>query len=660
MNDGFVKVAAVTTDIQVANVEFNTKKICKGIKEATDNGAKIVVLPELVITGYTCGDLFAQELLLRQAKNSLDEINKFTSTIDALIFVGLPFSHEGKLFNVVATLNKGKILGFTTKTYLPNYRDMYEMRYFTPGPEVARWIEYRGQRIPFGPNLLFQSHEMEELVVSVEVCEDLWAPIPVGVHAALEGATVIVNSSASTDTMGKYQQRQELMKVHSLRLISGYIYANAGAGESTTDVVFGGHSLILENGEVLAESKKFENGTLYSDLDIFKIWTERQKNTTFRLEKEFKLWRIPFDVTLDFGRSEVSRVFLKTPFVPEDERELKEYCKEALQIQALGLKKRLEHTGAQTAVIGVSGGLDSTLALLVTDKAFDLLGKDKKDIIAVIMPCFGTTQRTYENGVALSILLGATVLDIPIEEVVLQQFKDIGHSSEVCDITYENVQARQRTQILMNLANQRNGLVIGTGSMSELALGWATYSGDHMSMYGVNCSVPKTLVRHLIKYQGDAIEKKQREEGDLGGSVGVFQTGERNVREVIADILDTPISPELLPAKGGETTQRTEDLVGPYQLHDFFLYYMLKYNYSPCKVYRIAVATFKEEFDSETILKWLKVFYKRFFSQQFKRSCMPDGPTIGPVSLSPRGRWRMPSDACVDLWLQDLKNIPES
>ena len=656
MNDGFVKVAAVTTDIQVANVEFNTKEICKGIAEATDNGAKIVVLPELVITGYTCGDLFAQELLLRQTKNAFDEITEFTTTVDALIFIGLPFSHEGKLFNVVAALNKGKILGFTTKTYLPNYRDICEMRHFAPGPEVARRIEYRGQQIPFGPNLLFQSHEMEELVVSVEICEDLWAPIPVGVHAALGGATVIVNSSASADTMGKYKERRELMKSHSMRLFSGYIYANAGTGESTTDAVFGGHCLILENGEVLAESEKFENGIIYSELDIFRITTERQKNTTFPSE-DFGLWRIPFDVTLDSGKSEMNRGFSKTPFVPEDEKELKEYCKEALQIQALGLKKRLEHTGAQTAVIGVSGGLDSTLALLVVDKAFDLLGKDKKDIIAVIMPCFGTTKRTYENGVALPILLGATVLDIPIEEVVLQQFKDIGHNSEVCDITYENVQARQRTQILMNLANQRNGLVIGTGSMSELALGWATYNGDHMSMYGVNSSVPKTLVEHLIKHQGDELEKKQREELDLGGGVGVFQTGERSVKEVIADILDTPISPELLPAKGGETTQKTEVLVGPYQLHDFLLYYMLKYNYSPSKIYRIAVATFEGVFDSETILKWLKVFYKRFFSQQFKRSCMPDGPTVGSVSLSPRGSLRMPSDACVDLWLQDLESI---
>ena len=657
MNDGFVKVAAVSTDIQVANVKFNTKEICKGIAEATDNGAKIIVLPELVITGYTCGDLFTQELLLRQTKNALDEITEFTIPVDALIFIGLPFSHEGKLFNVVAALNKGKILGFTTKTYLPNYRDIYEMRHFAPGPEMVRQIEYRGQQVPFGPNLLFQSHEMEELVVSVEVCEDLWAPIPVGVHAALEGATVLVNSSASADTMGKYKERRELMKSHSMRLFSGYIYANAGTGESTTDAVFGGHCLILENGEVLAESEKFENGIIYSELDIFRITTERQKNTTFRLGEDCGLWRIPFDVNLDNGKSEMSRLFQKTPFVPENEKELKEYCKEALQIQALGLKKRLEHSSAKVAVVGVSGGLDSSLALLVVDKTFDMLGKDKKDIIAVTMPCFGTTKRTYENGVALSMLLGATVLDIPIEEVVLKQFKDIDHNLEVMDITYENVQARQRTQMLMNLANQRNGLVIGTGSMSELALGWATYNGDHMSMYGVNSSVPKTLVRHLIKYQGDAIEKKQREEGDVGISAGVFQTGERSVREVIADILDTPISPELLPAKGGETTQRTEDLVGPYQLHDFFLYYMLKYNYSPSKIYRIAVTAFEGEFDPEAILKWLKVFYKRFFSQQFKRSCMPDGPTIGSVSLSPRGSLRMPSDACVELWLQDLENI---
>jgi NAD+ synthase (glutamine-hydrolysing) len=645
MNHGFVKVAAVTTDIKVANVEYNTKEICKGIAEATDNGAKIVVLPELVITGYTCGDLFAQELLLKQTQIALDEITEFTSNIDALVFIGLPFSYHGKLFNVVATLNKGSILGFTTKTYLPNYRDMYEMRHFAPGPDVARNIEYNGHLIPFGPNLLFYSPEMKELIVSVEVCEDLWAPIPQGVHAVLEGATVIVNSSASTDTIGKYQVRHDLIKSHSMRLISGYIYANAGAGESTTDGVFGGHNLIVEDGQVLAQANEFKNGIIYSDLDINRIVGERQKNTTFRLKNESELWRIPFNVTLDKLGEEITRVFPKTPFVPEDPKELERACGEALQIQALGLKKRLEHTRAKTAVIGISGGLDSTLALLVVNKAFNMLGKDKKEIVAVTMPCFGTTKRTYENGIALAQLLGTTVMEIPIEEAVLQHFKDIGHNPEIQDITYENAQARERTQILMNLANQMNGLVIGTGSMSELALGWATYNGDHMSMYGVNSSVPKTLVKHLIGYEVSRLESKE---------IGEF-TSEEVINEIIEDILDTPISPELLPPKGGETSQITEDLVGPYRLHDFFLYYMLRYNYAPSKIYKIAVATFDEEYDSETILRWLKVFYKRFFSQQFKRSCMPDSPTIGPVSLSPRGSFRMPSDGCVDLWLEDLE-----
>ena len=655
MNDGFVKVAAVTPHIKVANVEFNKKEICKGIKEASDHGAKIIVFPELCVTGYSCGDLFAQELLIEQARLALTEITKFTSNMDALIFIGLPFSRDGKLYNVVAILNRGNVLGLATKTYLPNYRDMDEMRYFSSGPqnpeqvEVVQHMEWNAKPIPFGANLLVHSTQMSEFIVSVEVCEDLWAPIPTGVYAAIEGAaTVIVNCSASNDTIGKYQKRQELMKVHSSRLICGYVYANAGEGESTTNAVFGGHNLIVENGQVLAESNEFENGIIYSDLDIKRLAGERQKNTTFRLAKKNPLWKIPFDVSL--GNDKLDRKFSKTPFVPKEPKALERGCKEALQIQALGLKKRLEHTGAKTAVIGVSGGLDSTLALLVANKAFELLGKDQKEIIAVIMPGFGTSRRTYENGMALCKSLGVTVEEISIEKAVLQHFDDIGHDSNVLDTTYENAQARERTQILMDLANQRNGLVIGTGSMSELALGWATYNGDHMSMYGVNGGVPKTLVKHLIQYEIDRIGKEVHKE--TGKRVAIDE-----LNEAVKSILETPISPELLPSQDESISQKTEDVIGPYKLHDFFLYYMLKYNYSPSKIYRIAVTTFEDEVDPKTILKWLKVFYTRFFSQQFKRSCMPDGPAVCGVSLSPRSAFKMPSDACADLWLKDLEDL---
>ena len=661
MNDGFVKVAAVTPDIKVANVEFNKQEICKGIKEASDYGAKIIVFPELCITGYTCGDLFAQELLLEQAKVALVEIKKNTSNIDALIFIGLPFARGGKLYNVVATLNKGKILGLTTKTHLPNYRDMYEMRYFSSSPEFTTYstfpelIEGEEDGISFGPNLLFRCVEMKELIVSVEVCEDLWAPVSPGVHAALEGATIIVNGSASNDTIGKYKMRQDLIKAHSSRLICGYIYANAGEGESTTDSVFGGHNLIVENGQILAEADEFKNGIIYSDIDIKRIVIERQKNTTFRSSKvkgEEELWEIPFSVSL--SSEKLDREFPKTPFVPEDAKALERSCKEALQIQALGLKKRLEHTGARTAVIGISGGLDSTLALLVVNKAFELIGKDKQEVLAVIMPGFGTTKGTYENGVALCKSLGVTLKEISIEKAVLQHFNDINHDPSVYDITYENAQARERTQILMDIANQTNGLVIGTGNMSELALGWATYNGDHMSMYGVNVGVPKTLIKHLIQFEVARLDKEVNKEVNkkAGKRVAVDE-----LNEAVKNILETPISPELLPSKDETITQKTEDVVGPYRLHDFFLYYMLKYNYSPSKIYRVAVFTFEDEYDKETILKWLKVFYTRFFSQQFKRSCMPDGPAVCSVSLSPRATLRMPSDACVNLWLKDLEEL---
>jgi NAD+ synthase (glutamine-hydrolysing) len=506
---------------------------------------------------------------------------------------------------------------------------------------------------------------MRDLVVSVEVCEDLWAPIPQGAYAALAGATVIVNCSASNDGIGKYQMRQDLMKAHSSRLMCGYVYANAGGGESTTDSVFGGHNLIVENGQVLAEANEFKNEIIYGDLDIKRLAGARQRNTTFRLMTDSKLWRIPFDVSLD--NCKLDRKFPKTPFVPMEAKELEQCCKEALQIQALGLKKRLEHTGSKAVVIGVSGGLDSTLALLVVHRTFELLGRNKKEIVAVTMPGFGTTKTTYENGVALCKSLGVTLKEISIEKAVLQHLADINHDAKVHDVVYENAQARERTQILMDLANQLKGLVIGTGSMSELALGWTTYNGDHMSMYGVNVGVPKTLIKHLIRYEAGRLSQEHKrslstEKFDEGthtttDSCPPTQEGMVNLNQIVESVLETPISPELLPSKEGSITQKTEDVVGPYKLHDFFMYYMLKYNYSPGKIYRIAVDTFNDEYEPEIILKWLKVYYTRFFSQQFKRSCMPDGPSILPVSLSPRGSLKMPSDACGDLWLNELKNM---
>ena len=613
MKHGFVKVAAATPDIRVADVSYNTERILADISEACENGAKILVFPELCVTGYTCSDLFTHDILLRAAKEALFEIAEYTADRDILVFVGVPLNVEGKLYNVAAALNRGKVIGLTTKTFLPNYGEFYEMRQFTPGPDEARYISFEGDRVPFGPCILFQSTAMEDLIVSAEICEDVWSPIPPSISAALEGATVIVNCSASDETIGKDSYRRELISGQSARLIAGYVYANAGEGESTTDLVFGGHNIIAENGSILKEAKRYHNEIIYSELDIQRIVGERRKNTTFQTEQ--------------------CRTLIRVPFYIETER-----CEEILTIQAMGLKKRLAHTNSRTAVVGISGGLDSTLALLVTARAFDMLGKDKKEIIAVTMPCFGTTDRTYQNACEMARQVGATLKEVPIADAVNIHFRDIGQDPEDHSVTYENSQARERTQVLMDIANRTWGMVIGTGDMSELALGWATYNGDHMSMYGVNASVPKTLVRHLVKYAAD-------------------DTKDEKLKKVLYDVLDTPVSPELLPPKDGNIAQKTEDLVGPYELHDFFLYYMLRFGYEPSKIFRLAERTFKEDYDKVTILKWLETFCRRFFSQQFKRSCLPDGPKIGTVALSPRGDWRMPSDACVAVWLKDLGNV---
>ena len=634
MKNGFVKVAAATPDIRVADVEFNTQNIINAMEEAQKNGAKILVFPELCVTGYTCSDLFDHSVLLKASRKALLEIAENTNDKDMLVFVGAPLEVNGKLYNVAAAMNQGEIIGFTTKTFLPNYGEFYEMRQFTPGPQTVREITFEGKKIPFGPQILFQAEGMEELVVAAEICEDVWSPVPPSIQAALEGATVIVNCSASDETIGKDTYRRALISGQSARLISGYIYANAGEGESTTDIVFGGHTNIAENGTVLKESSRYVNEIIYSELDLQRITGERRKNTTFQPLDEETLVRVPF--TVEETKTFLTRTFPKKPFVPSDEQTRAQRCEEILTIQAMGLKKRLAHTNARTAVVGISGGLDSTLALLVTARAFDMLGRDKKDIIAVTMPCFGTTDRTYQNACEMSKKVGATLIEVPIADAVNVHFRDIGHDPEDHSVTYENCQARERTQVLMDIANKTWGMVIGTGDLSELALGWATYNGDHMSMYGVNASVPKTLVRHLVKYAAD-------------------DTKDEALKNVLYDVLDTPVSPELLPPKDGDIAQKTEDLVGPYELHDFFLYFMLRFGYEPSKIFRIACMTFDGEYDKETIFKWLETFCRRFFSQQFKRSCLPDGPKVGTVALSPRGDWRMPSDACVAVWMKDLE-----
>ena len=636
MKHGFVRVAAATPDIRVADVAYNTEKIKYDIREAWENGAKIIAFPELCITGYTCGDLFTHDVLLSAAKSALYELAEYTADKDILVFVGVPLDIEGKLYNVAAALNRGKILGLTTKTFLPNYGEFYEMRQFTPGPKKAGYISFDGDQVPFGPQILFQATAMENLIVSAEICEDVWSPVPPSIGAAIEGATVIVNCSASDETIGKDSYRRELISGQSARLIAGYIYANAGEGESTTDLVFGGHNIIAENGTILKEARRYHNEIIYSELDIQRIIAERRKNTTFQLSGKRELIRVPFYIEAE--RTRLSRTFPKKPFVPSDETARAQRCEEILTIQAMGLKKRLAHTNSRTAVVGISGGLDSTLALLVTARAFDMLGRDEKDILAVTMPCFGTTDRTYQNACEMARQVGATLKEVPIADAVNIHFRDIGQDPDDHSVTYENSQARERTQVLMDIANKTWGMVIGTGDMSELALGWATYNGDHMSMYGVNASVPKTLVRHLVKYAAD-------------------DTKDEKLKKVLYDVLDTPVSPELLPPKDGDIAQKTEDLVGPYELHDFFLYYMLRFGYEPSKIFRLAEMTFKDEYDNVTILKWLETFCRRFFSQQFKRSCLPDGPKIGTVALSPRGDWRMPSDACVAVWLKDLGNV---
>ena len=636
MEHGFVKVAAVTPKIKVADTRHNAEEICGKLEEAYAHGAKVIVFPELCITGYTCGDLFLQSLLLEEAQKALLQITAATEGKDALVLVGLPIEKEGKLYNVAAVLQDGEILGLVPKANIPSYAEFYEGRHFAEGNSQVVSYFLDGEEIPFGTNLLFQCENVPGLVVGCEICEDLWVANPPSTNHALMGATLIANLSASNETVAKNEYRQMLVKSASGRLICGYVYASAGEGESTQDLVFGGHNMIAENATMLAESKRFIGETIYGDVDIHRILMERRRMGIFGKEPVMPYMVVPFN--LEMKKTELDRRFDSMPFVPRDEEQKSKRCEEILSIQAYGLKKRYEHIGAKTAVIGISGGLDSTLALLVTVRTFDMLGLDRKGILAVTMPGFGTTDRTYDNACKLVHTLGATLEEVSIKEAVTLHFKDIGHDIDNHDVTYENSQARERTQILMDIANRVNGLVIGTGDMSELALGWATYNGDHMSMYGVNAGVPKTLVRHLVKYYADTCENKE-------------------LTEVLLDVLDTPVSPELLPPVEGKIAQKTEDLVGPYELHDFFLYYMLRCGFPPVKVFRVAKEAFAGLYDEATILKWLKTFYRRFFTQQFKRSCLPDGPKVGSVGVSPRGDLRMPSDACARIWLEQVEEL---
>ena len=634
LNDGFYRVAAATPAIRVADCEYNRDSVLSLLKECEKQGVCAAAFPELCLTGYTCGDLFRDSTLLSGAEKALGEILERTKSCPVLALIGLPVAVGADLYNCAAVVCRGRLLGLVPKSSIPNYSEFYEARHFTPGPEDAVEVRLCGQTAPLGQGLLFRCETAPELAVGAEICEDLWVPCPPSVRLAQGGATLIFNLSASDEVIGKAPYRRELVRGQSARLLCAYVYADAGEGESTTDLVFAGHNLIAENGTLLSESKPFQTGLTVTEVDLQRMLQERLRMTTWSNGAAVR--EVPFSA--EFPAVEIRRKFPSLPFVPDDKEDLAERCEMILDLQASGLKKRLAHTGSKHAVLGVSGGLDSTLALLVTVRAFDLLSLDRKGIIAVTMPGFGTTKRTRSNAQSLAELLGADFREIPIGKAVTQHFRDIGHNPESRDVTYENSQARERTQVLMDLANQCGGLVIGTGDLSEIALGWATYNGDIMSMYGVNCSIPKTLVRHLVRHAA--------------------LTGPEKLRGLLEDVLDTPVSPELLPPeKDGNIAQKTESIVGPYELHDFFLYYMMRFGFSPGKIYRMAVRSFADFFDAATIKKWLTEFYRRFFANQFKRSCLPDGPKVGTVTLSPRGDWRMPSDASVKLWMDEIAKL---
>ena len=636
MKYGFLRAAAASPGLRVADVAYNTQEIIKSMREYAARNAQLLCLPEFCLTGYTCSDLFLQETLIRGAEQGLAEILAASCGLNLVTVVGLPVRRSGKLYNCAAVVCNGKLLGLVPKTHLPNYSEFYEKRHFLPGPAQASPMELAGQQTLFGTNLLFACRQMSEFVLGVEICEDLWAPIPPSCTHALAGATVIANLSASDETVGKAAYRRDLVCGQSARLLCGYLYADAGHGESTTDMTFAAHDLIAENGTLLAEAGPFEDGRAVTELDLGRMVQERTRNTTFEPHIEGYT-----TVSFDLNPVEVplTRKVSPTPFVPREDAARAERCELILRIQAEGLAKRMEHTHARCAVVGISGGLDSCLALLVAVRACHILGRDPRDIVAITMPCFGTSKRTRSNAEILCEALDVSFQEINITATVQSHFADIGQNPETYDVTFENCQARVRTLELMDYANKNGGFVIGTGDLSELALGWATYNGDHMSMYGVNAGVPKTLVRHIVRYVADTC-------------------GKETLSRVLLDILDTPVSPELLPAAAdGSFSQQTEKLVGPYELHDFYLYYVLRFGFGPKKIYRLALAAFAGRYEPEVLLAWLNNFYRRFFAQQFKRSCLPDGPKVGSVTLSPRADWRMPSDACNALWMRELDDL---
>ncbi|MDY5612976.1 NAD(+) synthase [Dysosmobacter sp.] len=635
MKDGFISVACGTPKLRLADCHYNAEQTFTMMRQAEKAGVKVLVLPELGLTGYSCGDLFYQETLLRGAQEALSTVLEATRNLEVVTALGLPVKVNNKLYNCAAVIQKGQILGLVPKTHLPNYGEFYEKRQFTAAPEENGTVTLLGKSVPFGSHLIFRCATMADLALGFEICEDMWAPCSPAVDLAAAGAIVVGNLSASNDLVGKDSYRRQLVTMQSAKLLCGYVYSSCGEGESTSDVVFGAHQMIAENGTMLAE-RRFDGGLLVSEIDIQRLVYERRRTQMF--EQAPAVWEVPFSLTV--SPTKLTRYVAPMPFVPEDKSDRDERCREILLLASLGLKQRLEHTGAKTAVVGLSGGLDSTLAVLITGLAMKMLDRPMTDIIAVTMPCFGTTDRTKNNAVILAESMGATLKTVDISASVRSHFKDIGHDMEDHSVTFENGQARERTQVLMDIANKNGGLVIGTGDLSELALGWCTYNGDHMSMYAVNCTIPKTLVRHLVGYLARDNAEKDRE-----------------LKDVLEDILDTPVSPELLPAVQGQISQKTEDLVGPYELHDFFLYYMLRWGFSPAKIYRLAVYSLGKQYSRDVILKWLKTFYRRFFSQQFKRNCVPDGPKIGSVAMSPRGDWRMPSDAKWTLWQAELETL---
>lgn len=638
MHDGFIKVAAGTVDVVVADVEYNTQQIITRVQQADAAGVNLLALPELCLTGFTCGDLFFSDCLLGAVEPALGEILEKTRRLYPVFAVGAPLRYAGKLFNCAVVIHAGTILGVVPKTNLPNYGEFYELRQFSPASVLdgaLHTLTLCGQRIPFGAGLIFTCDALRAYTFGVELCEDLWVPCPPSTTLCAQGAAIILNLSASDEIIGKADYRRMLVESTSARLACGYVYASASPTESTQDQVFPRHHMIAENGTMLAENAPFaETELIISDLDVQRIAHERHHVTTYTAQADGH--EVPFSQPL--RQTALTRVIEPDPFVPPHDGQLRERAEAILQIQSQGLKKRLEHTHAKAAVLGISGGLDSTLALLVCVRAFDLCGRSRREIECVTMPCFGTTHRTKSNAIMLCEQLGVNVREVDITASVLQHFADIGHDEDVHDVTYENAQARERTQVLMDIANELDGLVVGTGDLSELALGWATYNGDHMSMYAVNCSVPKTLVRYIVRYEA--------------------QNSAPALRAVLLDILDTPVSPELLPAdENGQIAQKTEDLVGPYALHDFYLYHMLRFGTRPRKLYRMAQRAYAGQYSDEVLLHWLKIFCRRFFAQQFKRSCVPDGPKVGTVTLSPRGDWRMPSDASSRLWLKELEQL---